>query len=239
MKKKPVIGVVPLVDYQRESYWMLPGYLGGIEAAGGLPLVLPLTSDEAALRQLLGMCDGLLITGGQDVGPDVYGVDDPQARALIGETSPERDAMEAALLPMAIAADVPVLGICRGIQVINALLGGTLWQDLPMQMPFIVEHHGHAPYDVPVHAVDVLPDTPLAACVGAGELAVNSYHHEAVREVAPELTVMARAEDGIVEAVWRPASRFLWAVQWHPEFAYKVDEPSRRIFSAFVAACTG
>ena len=131
---------------------------------------------------------------------------------------------------------MPTLGICRGIQVINAVLGGTLWQDVPRQRPSVVEHHGKPPYDEPVHTVEVLAGTPLSSCVGAGELPVNSYHHQALRDVAPGLTVMAVAADDVVEAVWRPASRFFWAVQWHPEFAHKVDEPSRKIFSALVDA---
>lgn len=236
--RKPIIGIVPLMDYQRESYWMLPGYFGGIEQAGGIPLMLPPSGERADLNELIGVCDGILITGGQDVGPSVYGERRPDACALVGETSPERDAMEAELLPLALEADLPVLGICRGIQAVNALLGGTLWQDLPAQNPSQVEHHGKPPYEEPVHEVEVLPHTPLAACVGQGTLAVNSYHHQAIRDLAPGLSVMAQAPDGVVEAVWRPASRFCWAVQWHPEFAYKVDEPSRKIFRAFVQAAS-
>lgn len=239
MARRPVIGVVPLVDYGRESLWMLPGYLEGIEEAGGLPVTLPLTDDPSQLGQLLDLADGLLVTGGQDVGPDVYGLTDPAARGLVGETSPERDRMEAALVPAALARDLPVLGICRGIQALNVLLGGTLWQDLPAQRPSAVEHHGHAPYDVPVHTVEVRAGTPLADLVGAGELAVNSYHHQAVRDVAPGLEPMAVAPDGVVEAVWRPASRFCWAVQWHPEFSHRVDAASRAIFSALVGAARG
>ncbi len=237
MARKPVIGVTPLVDEQRESYWMLPGYFEGVLEAGGVPMMLPLTDDVGVLARALDACDGVLIAGGQDVAPEVYGVIAPEAAALVGETCPERDQMEAALLGVAIERDLPVLGICRGIQVINALLGGTLWQDLPTQRPSDVEHHGHAPYDVPVHTVEVAAGTPLAAAIGAGEHAVNSYHHEAVRELAPGLEAMAFSPDGLVEALWRPASAFLWAVQWHPEFAHRVDEASRRIFSAFVGAC--
>lgn len=237
MNRKPLIGVVPLVDYQRESLWMLPGYFDGITQAGGIPVMLPLTSDTAAIDQLVATVDGVLVTGGQDVAPEVYGERDSDAVALVGETSPERDAMEALLIPAVLAANKPVLGICRGIQIINALYGGSLWQDLPTQHPSPVEHHGHAPYERPVHAVDVLPGTPLASCIGVGTHAVNSYHHEAVRDVAPGLEVMAVSEDGLTEAVRDPQARFLWALQWHPEFAFKVDGSSRKIFSAFVEAC--
>lgn len=234
MARRPIIGVVPLVDYGRESYWMLPGYFEGVQEAGGVPMMLPLTADRETLARALGACDGLLLTGGHDVGPAVYGARDE--RGLVQETCPERDAMEKVLLELALEADLPVLGICRGIQFVNAALGGSLWQDLPTEHPSPVEHHGKPPYDQPVHEVEVLPNTPLAEALGAGRLAVNSYHHQAVRELAADLRAMAVAPDGIVEALWRPESRFLWAVQWHPEFSHKVDEPSRRIFSAFVDA---
>lgn len=236
MERKPVIGVVPLWDEQKDSLWMLPGYFDGIIEAGGAPLMLPLTDDKALLDRLLGLCDGLLVTGGQDVTPSVYGDGSARALALCGERCEARDRMERLAVPMAIARDMPLLGICRGLQTLNAILGGTLWQDLPTQHPSAVEHHGRPPYELPVHTVDVLEGTPLAAVVGAGRLDVNSYHHQAVRTVAPSLRAMAMAPDGLVEAVWRPDSSFVWAVQWHPEFSHAVDESSRRIFSAFVRA---
>ena len=236
MLMRPVIGVVPLVDHKLESLWMLPGYFDAVSEAGGVPMMLPLTADPDVLFRALDVVDGVVVTGGQDVGPALYGEKDPSAIGLCGELCPERDAMEALLVPELVARDVPTLGICRGIQVINAVLGGTLWQDVPRQRPSAVEHHGKPPYDEPVHTVEVLAGTPLSSCVGAGELPVNSYHHQALRDVAPGLTAMAMAADGVVEAVWRPASRFFWAVQWHPEFAHRVDEPSRKIFSALVGA---
>ncbi len=238
MPDKPLIGCVPLVDYARESLWMLPGYFDAVAEAGGVPVMLPLTSDPAAVARLLDALDGLVVTGGQDVDPARYGADDPDQAALCGELCRERDAMEALLVPAALERDLPLLGICRGLQALNVVLGGTLWQDLPKQLPSNVEHHGKAPYENPVHEVDVLPGTPLASCVGAGALPVNSFHHQALRDVAPGLEVMATAPDGVVEAVWRPASRFCWAVQWHPEFAHVVDEPSRKIFSALVEAAS-
>ena len=239
MSKKPLIGCVPLVDYGRESLWMLPSYFDAVAEAGGVPVMLPLSDDPDALARALDAVDGLVVTGGQDVDPARYGEEGPEAAALCGELCRERDAMEALLVPAALERDLPLLGICRGLQALNVVLGGTLWQDLPKQLPSEVEHHGRAPYENPVHTVDVLAGTPLAACVGAGALPVNSFHHQALRDVAPGLEVMATAPDGVVEAVWRPDSRFCWAVQWHPEFSHAVDEPSRRIFSALVGACRG
>ena len=232
--KRPLIGLVPLMDYQKASYWMLPGYMEGIQQAGGVPVMLPLTDDAQALARLADTCDGFLLTGGQDVAPSVYGA---AQTSLCGETCPPRDAMEQKLLALARAQDKPVLGICRGIQFLNAALGGTLWQDLPAQCPSPVDHHQTGAYDQPIHTVQLLPGTPLAALLQKETLPVNSYHHQAVRTLAPGLQPMAVAPDGIVEAVYEPGKKFVWAVQWHPEFSWKTSADSRRIFGAFVGAC--
>ena len=231
---RPVIGLIPLVDDERESLWMLPGYMDGVAAAGGLPIMLPLTSGDEALDQVCAMCDGFLLTGGHDVAPEIYGA---AREDVCGTCSPERDRMELGVLRRAMATDKPVLGICRGIQFINAALGGTLWQDLPTRRPSATEHHQRPPYDVPAHSVEVLPDTPLAALIGEGARRVNSYHHQAVKELAAPLSAMAVSEDGLIEAAWHPAQRFLWGVQWHPEFAWKSDPAARAVFEAFVKAC--
>ncbi|MCI8350715.1 MAG: gamma-glutamyl-gamma-aminobutyrate hydrolase family protein [Oscillospiraceae bacterium] len=231
--KKPLIGLVPLVDEGRESYWMLPGYMTGVEQAGGVPVMLPLTSDREALRRLAEGLDGFLLTGGHDVSPAVYGA---PVSPLCGACCPGRDAMEGLLLRLALEKDKPVLGICRGIQFLNAALGGTLYQDLPAERPSEVVHHQEPPYDQPSHPVAPLPGTPLEKLMGAGALPVNSCHHQGLKDLAPGLSPMATAEDGLVEAVWMPGARFVWAVQWHPEFAFRT-EASRRIFGTFVAAC--
>ena len=231
---KPVIGLIPLVDDERESLWMLPGYMDGVNDAGGLSVMLPLTGDEADLMRLCCLCDGFLLTGGHDVGPSVYGA---KKLPACGATSAARDAMEAIVLRNAMAQKKPVLGICRGIQFINAALGGTLWQDLPSQRPTATEHHQAPPYDAPAHRVDVIRDTPLHDLLGADALMVNSYHHQAVRDLSPALQSMAVSEDGLIEAVWHPGQPFLWAVQWHPEFAWRTDAAARAIFGAFVSAC--
>lgn len=231
--KRPVIGIVPLVDIQRESYWMLPGYMDGVAEAGGLPIMLPLPDDEEQIDQLVALCDGFLFTGGQDVDPSLYG---EEKDAACGECCPERDAMETKLLNAALKLDKPIFGICRGIQFINTALGGTLYQDLPSQHPSAIEHHQRPPYDVPVHTVTPIPSTPLAALLGDGPFAVNSYHHQAVKKLASVWSAMAVAPDGVIEAAYMPDRRFVWAVQWHPEFSFRVDENSRKLFHAFVQA---
>lgn len=142
--------------------------------------------------------------------------------------------MELGLLRLALKQDKPVLGICRGIQLINAALGGDLYQDLPTEHPSEIEHHQAPPYDCPIHTVTLVSDTPLQKLLNKDILSVNSYHHQAVKTLAPVLCPMAFAKDGIVEAAWLPTARFVWAVQWHPEFLYRVDPDSMKLFSFFV-----
>ena len=195
--------------------------------------MLPLTDDRMSVKQLAEMCDGILFTGGHDVSPSVYG---EEVKPVCGQCCPERDRMEVLLLKEALAANKAVLGICRGIQLINAALGGTLYQDLPTERPSEVEHHETPPYDKTAHIVELLEGTPLQKLLKGDFLPVNSYHHQAIKDLAPGLNVMAGAEDGVIEAVYMPEKRFVWAVQWHPEFSYKVNESSREIFRAFVQA---
>lgn len=231
---KPVIGIVSLYDEQKESYWMLPGYAQGLEQAGAAPLVLPLTEDREALERYAALCDGFLFPGGHDLDPGLYGEEKSEACGLV---CPERDNMEKLFFPLALETGKPILGICRGIQLINALLGGSLYQDLPTQRPSQVEHHGQPPYDQVIHTVTVERDSPLYDAVGAEKIGVNSYHHQGIKELGRGLRAAALAPDGLAEAVWLPGHKFLLAVQWHPEFAYKTDENSRKIFHAFVEAC--
>ena len=231
---KPLVGLSPLVDEKRDSLWMLPGYMDGVAAAGGIPVMLPLNDGAADLSQLCALCDGILLTGGHDVSPEFYG---QQRMDICRETSPERDRMEAELLRRALEADKPVLGICRGLQFLNAALGGTLWQDLPTQCPSPISHRQKPPYDQPAHAVELLPGSPLMELLGTQTLMVNSCHHQAIRELAPPLEAMAVSPDGLVEAARHAKRRFVWGVQWHPEFAWRSDPASERIFHAFVDAC--
>ena len=230
---RPVVGVMPLMDYERDSYWMLPGYFEGIERAGGYPVMLPLCGDLEYVDQAFALCDGFLLTGGHDVAPALYG------EAMLPETDacPERDVFEMRLISAALAQDKPFFGICRGIQILNVALGGTLYQNIPSQLPSDLEHHMCAPYDRTVHEVALFEGTPLRELLGVERLDVNSYHHQGVRRLAHGLQAMAQAPDGLIEAVRVPEARFAWAVQWHPEFMRPDDEPSNALFGAFVAAC--
>lgn len=230
---KPIIGIIPLVDSEKDSLWMLPGYMDGIKEAGGIPVMMPLTTDDNDICQMVEMFDGFLFTGGHDVSPKVYG---EKALPTCGECCVPRDMMEDKLLLKVLEYDKPILGICRGIQFINAALGGTLYQDLPTEKPSELEHHQQPPYDIPVHSVDIVNETPLFDLLRKNVLQVNSYHHQAIKKLSPKLQAMAYSSDGLVEAIYMKDKTFVWAFQWHPEFAYKVDEDSKKIFESFVSA---
>jgi putative glutamine amidotransferase len=229
----PLIGIVPLWDDEKDSLWMLPGYMKGIEAAGALSVMLPLITERNALKRLAAEFDGFLFTGGHDVSPDIYGAEKTE---YCGSICRERDTMESILFDEALALNKSALGICRGIQLFNALLGGTLYQDIPSELSGALVHVQGPPYDVSAHAVDVEDKTPLYELVKKSVITVNSYHHQGIKTVSPRLVPMARSGDGLIEAVYTPEHRFVWAVQWHPEFSLS-DETSKGIFSAFVKSC--
>lgn len=231
---RKIIGLIPLFDDKRTSYWMLPGYMKMIEECGGFPIMLPLTTDQKELSQCLSICDGIIFTGGQDIDPALY-----HSRRIdeCGVCCKERDKMEAYLFESAMFKDIPVLGICRGIQLMNVMLGGTLYQDLKKEHPSTVDHHMQAPYDRPVHIVNVYEHTILSNIMGAGCYPVNSYHHQAIRDIAQTAEVMAVSDDGLIESISVPGQRFAVGVQWHPEFIYNKDEKAKKLIQAFLDAC--
>ncbi|WP_026528063.1 gamma-glutamyl-gamma-aminobutyrate hydrolase family protein [Butyrivibrio sp. VCD2006] len=231
---RPVIGLIPLFDDEKDSYWMLPGYMKVLEKCAALPIMLPLTTDEAELSEAYSLCDGILFTGGHDVSPSVYGED---KKSTCGATCEARDKMEGYLLEKCIADNKPLLGICRGIQFINAYLGGTLYQDLPSEYASVIEHHMSPPYDRAAHKVEILEGTQLSDILGAGIHEVNSYHHQAVKELSPKAERLAVSEDGLIEAIAVKNHRFAIGVQWHPEFSYENNEESVKLVKAFVQEC--
>lgn len=231
---KPAIGVFPLWDDDKRSIWMLPAYLDALSRFGALPITLPLEMSIADIDQIVEMCDGFLFTGGHDVNPAIYGV----ARSeMCGVWSESRDFIEVEILRRALDRDIPIFGICRGIQLFNAAYGGTLYQDLPSEYTSSVSHAMKPPYDTVQHRVTIIDDTPLATLSeGRLDIGVNSYHHQAVRDLAPRFRAMAMSEDGLIEAIYDPTQHFAQALQWHPELNFKVCELSQRIFSKFVEA---
>lgn len=231
---RPKIGVLPLYDSEKQTLWINPLYFGGIETAGGLPVLLPLSQDEALWEEYLNSFDGFVFTGGQDIDPAIYG---EEKRPECGYQAPMRDRQETYMLRRAYEMDKPALGICRGIQMMNAALGGTLYQDIFTQCPSPVTHRQDKPYDLPHHQVTIQKDTVLYGILGVEHLSVNSMHHQAVKTPAPGFTVSACAADGMIEAIEDSTKRFMLGLQWHPEHMWQKYESARQVWNAFVAAC--
>ena len=216
---------------QRTHAALRQDYLGAIEQAGGTPLLFPVETDAQA-ASIIRRLDGLMLSGGSDVAPVHYG-ESPLNDAV--RPQPMRDDAKMALLPAAHAVDLPVLAICRGMQVLNVTRGGTLYQDLPVQRPEGLPHQQEGEPDATGHDVLVEPGSRLHAIVRTDVLRTNSFHHQAVRETGRNLCVSARGEDGLIEALEDPARRFLLGVQWHPEEL--LSEPRHlALFQALVEA---
>ena len=213
-------------------------YLAAVQAPGGTGMLLTPGHDDEAIRQLVGMAHGLVLTGGEDVDPARYG---QEPHPQLGSVSPERDRMEFAALAAALERRIPVLAICRGIQVLNVAMGGTLFQDIPSQLGGDILHEQTAPVGDRWHHATVQEGSGLAEIFGVRELFINSFHHQAIDRLAPGLRAVAWAEDGVVEGVEGSEHPWLYGVQWHPErgeAAAPADarDPDRRLFWAFVAA---
>lgn len=230
------IGITPLMDMERDSYWLIPGYMKMITEEGALPLMLPLTSDEALLSAALDGLDGIVLTGGQDVSPSLYG---EEKKETCGRCAEMRDAMEKTLLRMAEERDLPLLGICRGLQIMNAVYGGSLYQDLPTEYESSVEHEMKPPYNRGCHEVRLEKGRYLHTLLQRESISVNSRHHQAIRRLAPPLEALAYSEDGLIEAIRLPGKRFFLGVQWHPELLYETDEATKTLLHAFLESARG
>lgn len=238
MEKKPIIGLCTSYEKtdKEDRIFINHAYLEAVRHFGGIPLVIPGEAQEDEQAVLLSMCQGLVMTGGDDIDPALYG------ETVINDTvfpAPERDLREPRLCAMAMARQIPILGICRGLQIMNVHFGGTLYQDIPAQLETAVLHKMEPPYQRVIHDCVLVPGSPLQQLTGCDTIGVNSFHHQAIKDVAPGLAVMGRAPDGIVEAVWKPDYGFLWAVQWHPEMLWPVEAASQKIWEAFITACKG
>lgn len=233
---KPLIGLTPSHDIHTNDISMRCTYLGAVKAAGGIPVVLPLEAEEADLKRLVSLFDGFLFTGGPDVHPFLFG---EETHIHCGEVSAKRDSLEIALLHLVMEMKRPILGICRGIQLINIGLGGTIYQDIPSQFPhdFPVAHKQPFPYAVPSHHVSVVPGTRLADICHAKSIQVNSMHHQAVKDLAPGCIVSGTGPDGLIEAMEMADYPFFVGVQWHPEYLWSQDKAAANLFIQFIKAC--
>lgn len=232
---KPLIGITAGLLRElpnRDWIWNTNDYFRAVQRAGGIPVLLPFVESESEAAEVLERVDGLLLSGGDDLDPQLYG---EMPHEKMGAIVPERDVTELAYARSALRMNLPTFGICRGHQVLAVAFGGTLWQDIPSQVPSAMKHRQEAPRWFASHPVAVAPGTTLAALVG-GEAQVNTYHHQAVKEAPSGWVVSAVAPDGIIEAMEQPDHRFALSVQWHPENFQGRPYNFDALFSAFVAA---
>lgn len=211
-------------------------YINALEAAGAIPIVLPNLKYVEDVEVILGRVDGILFTGGEDISPLLFG-EQPKRETI--DISYERDRMEMELFRTAYKKGTPILGICRGLQLINVSLGGTLYQDIPSQ---VENSHGHlSSYDVKggYHSISILKDTRLSDIFEEEKIFVNSQHHQSIKDLADGLKINSIASDGVVEGIeLRSSERFLLGVQFHPECMAFSDEKFLKIFSYFTKKCS-
>lgn len=222
------------------SWVMNSRYSVAIADAGAAPVMIPLLSrDLESLRAVYDGLDGILLAGGVDMDPGTFG---ETAHPRLGRIDPDRDSVELALAGWAIAEKKPVLGLCRGHQVLNVALGGTLWQDIESQVPGAIKHDyfptaGYA-RDFKAHPVEVVPGSRLEAAFGEAAIQVNSMHHQAVKALATPLCASGHSPDGLIEAFESGTDHFLVGVQWHPEMFERSDRGTHALFQQFVTAAS-
>lgn len=233
---KPIIGIVPAFDEEKKYYFLNEDNVKAIEQSGGNPVLLPYFNDEKNIHPLLSLIDGLYLTGGYDIDPTLFG-EEPHPN--LGVITRVRDDFEIVIIQKVLALDKPVLAVCRGSQILNVALGGTMYQDIYSQKNTpLLQHQQKAIDSHPSHYIHIEKNTLLYKLVKRQKIKVNSRHHQANREVGKGLIVSGKASDGIIEAVESKVHRFVLGLQWHPEnMAANGDESSIKIYDGFIEAC--
>ncbi len=232
--KRIVIGLTPQGDGNK-GYNISPDFIRALNSLGAIAITLPsVTDDDALLADVLALCDGIIFTGGPDVRPELFG---ETIIPSCGAINDERDAFEIKLYKMAMEADKSILGVCRGVQVMNIAEGGNIYQDIYSQSGTMLVHHTldgkRAFHNVKLSDKNVLSKIELSK----DSFTVNSYHHQSVKNLANGYEAFAYSQDGLIEAIYMPTRRFVAGVQWHPEKRFEGDENSFRILIDFVESC--
>jgi putative glutamine amidotransferase len=238
--QKPLIGITSGEVFNREHPWA-PAVLGqshtyidSVVRAGGIPIILPVTDDASVLTDICSRLDGLLMSGGNDLNPRLYG-ENPYDN--LDELSDKRDRTEKVILEYALENDIPILGICRGLQYINVHFGGTLYQDIPSDIPGAMDHRSSTKaqnFEHHAHAITIDEDSKLYDIMQLEAIDTNSHHHQSVKEIGEGLRITARAEDGVVEAIESDDDRFIICIQAHPESLGREIPEWSRLFDAFI-----
>lgn len=231
---RPVIGITCGAtgsDTSSPEISIGANYISAVENAGGTPIVLPLTRNPSCLEDFLNMIDGLLLSGGVDPDPLFYG---EEPHPALGRIDVDRDYVEMQLTTKALKIGVPILGICRGIQMLNISAGGTLYQDIHANFSNILKHRQSAPGSYGTHTIDIREGSRLLEILGQPRIRVNSFHHQAVKKVAENFMVSALACDGVIEGIESTCHDFAIGVQFHPELMWQSDPSMMALFSAFV-----
>ncbi|HEY3861158.1 MAG TPA: gamma-glutamyl-gamma-aminobutyrate hydrolase family protein [Verrucomicrobiae bacterium] len=246
MKPRPVILIAPSTarkgeEFADASISLSNRYAEAVIAAGGLPQIFPATTDKSIIAECVARCDGVLLTGGDDIDPKRYAKKlPPKLAKTLGLLEPERDEWETGLIARVFERKRPLMAICRGHQMLNVALGGTLVVDIPAEIPGALNHRQMDRKMEPVHEIKIAPGSILARVTGRQTLGVNSTHHQALGKVAPALRVTAETSDGVAEAVELKEPKrlpFLLSVQFHPERLIDRQGVFLLLFSSFVAAC--
>lgn len=238
---KPVIGITASILLREqgisagtERTFVNNDYIEAVIRAGGIPVILPIMSEDDLIAMSINSVDGIIFSGGVDINPLFY-QEEPVPK--LGEVFVERDEYEFKAVKAAYQSGKPILGICRGIQLLNVVFGGSLYQDLETQYPSTVAKHvQEARRDVKTHSVVIEKDTLLNKIMGTTAIQTNSFHHQAVKSVAPGFRVCARAADGVIEGIEKQDYPFLLGVQWHPEGMFSKHDEMLRLFTALVKA---
>ena len=229
----PIIGILGIIDNEIVTR-LQSTYAKAIEFSGGSPLLLPYVEKDESIEAFVRLCDGFLFTGGVDVDPMRYG---EKIKATCGEIQTYRDELEFKVFEKAYKSEKPIMAICRGAQLVNVTLGGTLYQDIPSEIKTTILHTQKEPKNAHSHAVRIIHGTPLSQLIKAEHIPTNSFHHQAVKTLGKNLAAMATADDGIIEALYSLENRYLRAYQWHPERLFEADKNQLAVFEDFISAC--
>lgn len=243
---RPLIGITPAYSYDEEKIYINDGYMEAVNRAGGLAILLPLTDDEDMMLEFVKRCDGFLLSGGPDIDAKYYNENN---MSINGKISPLRDVMEIYIVKKAFETRKPIFGICRGIQILNVAMGGTLYQDINTQLKEqpILKHSQDAPKWYPFHEIYIKKDSIVQEAFKTNIARVNSFHHQAVKDVAPGFEITSKAPDGVIESIEYGGQYvdeyndkpFMIGVQWHPEIMWKKDMVYLKIFEYFISEAKG